>query len=166
MLVVVNGVVGSNNKRKLDPREFRGLALADALAPLGFIHGGDTKAAQMFTLAHELAHIRLGLSAVCDAQASRMPEREVERWRNRVAAEILAPLAVVRAEYEPGNPLGEEIDRLARRFKVSTLVVLRRIHDVGGLTQDQFRRAYGEELERLLALPARSGGDFYTSAHK
>jgi Zn-dependent peptidase ImmA (M78 family) len=161
VLVMVNGVVGSNNKRKLDPQEFRGFALADDLAPLVFINGADAKAAQMFTLAHELAHIWLGLSAVSDAQASRMPEHEVERWCNRVAAELLAPLAVVRAECEPSNPLGEEINRLARRFKVSTLVVPRRIHDVGGLTQDQLWRAYREELQRLLALPAGSGGDFY-----
>jgi Zn-dependent peptidase ImmA (M78 family) len=161
VLVMVNGVVGSNNRRKLDPQEFRGFALADNLAPLVFINGADTKAAQMFTLAHELAHIWLGLSAVSDAQASQVPEHEVERWCNRVAAELLVPLAVVRAEYEPRNPLGEEINRLARRFKVSTLVVLRRIHDAGGLSQDQFWRAYREELERLRAMPAGSGGDFY-----
>ena len=161
VLVMVSGVVGSNNRRKLDPHEFRGFALADRLAPLVFINGADTKAAQMFTLAHELAHIWLGLSAVSDAQASQVPEHEVERWCNRVAAELLVPLAVVRAEYEPRKPLGEEINRLARRFKVSTLVVLRRIHDVGGLTQDQFWRAYREELQRLRAMPAGSGGDFY-----
>ena len=161
VLVMVSGVVGSNNRRKLDPHEFRGFALADRLAPLVFINGADTKAAQMFTLAHELAHIWLGLSAVSDAQASQVPEHEVERWCNRVAAELLVPLAVVRAEYEPRKPLGEEINRLARRFKVSTLVVLRRIHDVGGLTQDQFWRAYREELERLRAMPSGSGGDFY-----
>jgi Zn-dependent peptidase ImmA (M78 family) len=161
VLVMVSGVVGSNNRRKLDPHEFRGFALADRLAPLVFINGADTKAAQMFTLAHELAHIWLGLSAVSDAQASQVPEHEVERWCNRVAAELLVPLAVVRTEYEPRKPLGEEINRLARRFKVSTLVVLRRIHDVGGLTQDQFWRAYREELERLRAMPAGSGGDFY-----
>jgi Zn-dependent peptidase ImmA (M78 family) len=161
VLVMVSGVVGSNNRRKLDPHEFRGFALADRLAPLVFINGADTKAAQMFTLAHELAHIWLGLSAVSDAQASQVPEHEVERWCNRVAAELLDPLAVVRAEYEPRKPLGEEINRLARRFKVSTLVVLRRIHDVGGLTQDQFWRAYREELQRLRAMPAGSGGDFY-----
>jgi Zn-dependent peptidase ImmA (M78 family)/transcriptional regulator with XRE-family HTH domain len=157
----VNGVVGSNNRRKLDPQEFRGFALSDKLAPLVFINGADTKAAQMFTLAHELAHIWLGLSAVSDTQASQVPEHDVERWCNRVAAELLVPLALVRSEYEPRNPLGEEINRLARRFKVSALVVLRRMHDAGGLTRDQFWRAYSEELERLRAMPAGSGGDFY-----
>jgi Zn-dependent peptidase ImmA (M78 family) len=161
VLVMVSGVVGSNNRRKLDPQEFRGFALADDLAPLVFINGADTKAAQMFTLAHELAHVWLGRSAISDAQAASVPEHEVERWCNRVAAELLVPLAVMRTEYQPSNPLAEEIRRLARRFKVSTLVVLRRIHDAGGLTQGELGRAYREELERLRAMPAGSGGNFY-----
>lgn len=161
VLVMVNGVVGSNNRRKLDPQEFRGFALADDLAPLVFINGADTKAAQMFTLAHELAHIWLGQSAVSDAQALQVPEHQIERWCNRVAAELLVPITVLRGEYQPGKPLQEETDRLARRFKVSTLVVLRRIHDAGGLTHDELWRAYREELERLQAMPGGSGGNFY-----
>jgi Zn-dependent peptidase ImmA (M78 family) len=161
VLVMVSGVVGSNNRRKLDPHEFRGFALADDLAPLVFINGADTKAAQMFTLAHELAHIWLGQTAVSDAQALSTSDHDIERWCNQVAAEFLVPLAVMRDEYDKGKELRDELDHLARRFKVSTLVILRRIHDAGGLTREQLWDEYQRELEWLLAASRGSGGDFY-----
>jgi len=161
VLVMVSGVVGSNNRRKLDPEEFRGFALADPLAPLVFVNGADTKAAQMFTLAHELAHIWLGQSALSDVAPVSSPSHSVEIWCNRVAAELLVPLAIFREEYQPKATLRAELDRLARRFKVSTLVILRRIHDAGGLTGDRFWREYRHELERLRAMPSGGGGNFY-----
>ena len=161
ILVMCSGVVLNNNRRHLDPEEFRGFAMADALAPLVFINGADTKAAQMFTLAHELAHIWIGQSAVSDAQALLLPNMEVENWCNQVAAELLVPLAVLRAEYNRAAELGNEVSRLARHFKVSTLVILRRIHDAGGLTQDELWQAYNQELARLRAIPKGSGGNFY-----
>jgi Zn-dependent peptidase ImmA (M78 family) len=135
--------------------------MADDLAPLVFINGADTKAAQMFTLAHELAHIWLGESAVSDAQALLLPELEVEDWCNQVAAELLVPLTVLRAEYNGAAGLGYEVARLARRFKVSTLVILRRIHDVGGLTRTGLWEAYEQEVARLRSIPRGSGGNFY-----
>ncbi|MBI5709554.1 MAG: ImmA/IrrE family metallo-endopeptidase [Candidatus Eisenbacteria bacterium] len=161
ILVMCSSVVLNNNQRHLDPEEFRGFTMADDLAPVIFINGADTKAAQMFTLAHELAHIWLGQSAVSDAQAAWMPEHAVELWCNRVAAELLVPLAALRDVYDESAELQVEVARLAQRFKVSTLVVLRRIHDVGGLTREELWQAYAEELERLRALPRGSGGDFY-----
>lgn len=161
ILVMVSGVVGSNNKRRLDPQEFRGFALADEYAPLVFINGSDTKAAQMFTLAHELAHIWIGQTAVTDAQALQLPDNAIERWCNLVAAEFLVPLSILRIEYKKTNGLSDEANRLARVFKVSTLVMLRRIFDAKGITKDQFWQAYHEELERLGSLPSGSGGNYY-----
>lgn len=161
-LVMVSGTVGNNTHRKLDPQEFRGFALADDLAPLVFVNGADTKAAQMFTLGHELAHLWLGRSALSDTAPNSEPSLEVERWCNAVAAEVLAPLAVVRAEFDPGAPLERERDRLARRFKVSTLVVLRRLFDAGFLSRSAFREAYEAELGRLVSIPrGTGGGNFY-----
>ncbi len=161
VLVMVSGVVGSNNRRKLDPSEFRGFALSDDLAPLVFINGADTKAAQMFTLAHELAHIWLGQSALSDVDPASVPSHRVEIWCNQVAAEFLVPLEQLRTEYRQPAGLQDECGRLARFFKVSTLVILRRLHDAGVMSRDALWQAYDEEVARLRAIPRASGGDFY-----
>lgn len=161
VLVMINGVVGSNNHRKLDPSEFRGFAISDDLAPLVFINGSDSKSAQMFTLAHELAHLWLGQSALSDIEPVSTPTHKVEDWCNRVAAELLVPLAIFREQYRRGEDLRGALERLARYFKVSTLVILRRIHDAGGISRDELWRAYGEELDRLRNIQRAGGGDFY-----
>ena len=164
VLVMVSGVVGTNNRRKLNPEEFRGFALCDDFAPLVFINGADTKAAQMFTLAHELAHLWLGESALSDvAPVTVHPHSgdKVERWCNQVAAELLVPLSELRKEYRESAGLVGELNRLARHFKVSTLVVLRRLYDADALSFKELRRAYGQELERLRSMTKGSGGNFY-----
>lgn len=165
VLVMVNGVVLSNNTRKLDPQEFRGFALSDPWAPLVFINGADSKAAQMFTLAHELAHLWLGQTALSNASGDHEGGHAVEFWCNQVAAELLVPLAVFMTELREHEPLAETLSRVARRFKVSTLVVLRRLHDAGQLDRQAFFAAYHEELARIQALDVRSsgGGSFYNT---
>ena len=164
ILVMTSGVVFSNNKRPLDVDEFRGFALVDRLAPLVFINGSDSKAAQMFTLAHELAHIWLGASALSNASAAPLTGfRHEEVWCNKVAAELLAPLAAVRAELRDDEPLAQTLSRLARHFKVSTLVILRRLLDVAALDRPAFNAAWRSEIQRLREIKQQSGGggDFY-----
>jgi hypothetical protein len=74
---------------------------------------------------------------------------------------MLVPADVIRRELRADVAIGEEVRRLARLFKVSSLVVLRRVHDVGALTRDEFWAAYRDELARIGAVDKGSGGDFY-----
>ncbi|MBI4909979.1 MAG: ImmA/IrrE family metallo-endopeptidase [Acidobacteria bacterium] len=163
VLVMVSGVVGSSSHRKLDPEEFRGFALADRFAPLIFVNGADSKSAQMFTLAHELGHLALGESALSDAEASVFPDEGTERWCNQVAAEILVPLAALERELMGAEPVEAATARLARRFKVSTLVILRRLFEAGVMgSREEFWTTYRAEVERIRGLrDASGGGDFY-----
>ena len=164
VLVMVSGVVMSNSRRRLDPGEFRGFALCDPLAPLIFVNGKDTKVAQMFTLAHELAHIWLGASALSNLGVAPRPGfRNEEVWCNAVAAELLVPLDALRSDLRRNEPLPDALTRLARTFKVSTLVILRRLLDVSWLTRERFDTAWAQENESLrnLVQGGSGSGDFY-----
>ena len=80
-----------------------------------------------------------------------------------MAAELLVPLAALRPVLLPNEPLDQSLQRLSRHFKVSTLVVLRRLLDAGALSKAAFDRAWASERARLreLAQTVAGGGDFY-----
>ncbi len=161
VMVMASSVVGSNSHRKLEVQEFRGFALADRLAPLIFINAQDSKSAQMFTLAHELAHLWLGQSGISNSQVADVVQQDTENWCNQVAAELLMPMQATRQNFAEDLPLAEEIQRLAKLFKVSTLVVLRRLFDAGFISRNELRQSYQTELERINKLESAGGGDFY-----
>ena len=161
ILVMRNGVVGNNTTRKLVVQEFRGFALCDEIAPLIFINASDTKAAQMFTLAHELGHLWLGQSGVSNVSPTQTENHGVESYCNAVAAEVLVPLSDFKAEWRRVADPVAEFKRLSGSFKVSTLVIIRRAYDAGFLRRDEFQMVYDEEAKRLAKLAGGSGGDFY-----
>ena len=165
VLVSVNGIVGADTHRPLDPQEFGGFALVDDYAPLIFVNAADTKAAQIFTIVHELAHIVAGESALSDAGVARSDHDKHERWCNQIAAEVLVPRATLAGVFT-GTADAVELDRLAALYRVSTLVVLRRLYDVDLIKWDEYRARYREELERVREKEKRAkdgsgGGDFY-----
>jgi Zn-dependent peptidase ImmA (M78 family) len=165
ILVVVNGVVGNNTHRKLDPHEFRGFVLVDEFAPLVFVNGADGKAAQMFTLAHELAHVFFGSSAAFDLRRLMPAEDATEQACNQVAAEFLVPERLMRQVWPsvPDDP--SRFQEMARRFKVSELVVARRALDLGLIGRDDFFAFYDsyQTAERRAASQQPQGGDFYAN---
>jgi len=160
ILVVVNGIVGFNSHRPLDPEEFRGFALVDNYAPLIFINGKDSKAAQMFTIAHELAHIVLQQSAIFDLRNMQASEEPTEQLCNQVAAEFLVPSERLRKYFNVTVPF----HILARRFKVSELVIARRALDLGLIKRVQFFEFYKAYRGREIAGRKESGGNFLSTA--
>lgn len=92
--VMRSGVVGNNTHRPISVEELRGFAIADKIVPIVFLNGKDSKAAQIFTLAHELAHIWLGKSSIEFGELSEIVSEgdpEVEKKCNAIAAETLVP---------------------------------------------------------------------------
>jgi Zn-dependent peptidase ImmA (M78 family) len=164
VLVMVNGIVGNNTHRPLDPDEFRGFALSDKLAPLIFVNAADTKAAQMFTIIHELAHIWAGRSALTDSSPANVTSERIERWCDEIAAEVLVPEQDFERRLYQRESIEDAKNRLARIFKVSTLVILRRMFDVGHLARNEFWSIYNEELSKLKRITSKNkGGNFYAT---
>ena len=84
----------------------------------------------------------------------------INRSRVGSAVEMLVPLTIFQSELRHES-LDDALRRLARRFKVSTLVILRRMLDAGHLSHEEYTQAYDDELKRLLSIPSGPSGDFY-----
>ncbi|MCI0447146.1 ImmA/IrrE family metallo-endopeptidase, partial [bacterium] len=164
-LVVVNGIVGNNTHRKLDPNEFRGFVLVDNFVPLVFVNGADGKAAQMFTLAHELAHVFLGSSAAFDLREMQPAKDPIEQTCNKIAAEFLVPEQRLRQIWPSIQKDLDPFQTIARQFKVSSLVAARRALDLALIPKEDFLNFYNAYLqdERRKVTSRSEGGDFYTT---
>ena len=166
VLVVVNGVVENNTRQKLDPEEFRGFVLCDDYAPLIFINGTDFTSAQMFTLAHELAHLWLGTGGVFNLVDLQPYDDDVEIFCDEVAAEVLIPGDELDGYWPSVAKSAEEpFQELARRFKVSPLVAARRVLDRKLMARDDFYEFLGRYAadERRKSAQQPSGGNFYNA---
>ena len=167
VMAVVNGIVGNNTSRKLEVGEFRGFALSDPHAPLIFVNGADAKSAQMFTLAYELAHLRLGDEGegLSGFQGLQPDGGDVERFCDRAAAEFLVPAAEIRTAWRDVADGDAPFEKLSRRFKVSPVAVGRRAMDLRLVERDAFFSFYHDytQRERRQKPKATGGGDFYNN---
>lgn len=165
ILVSVNGIVGSNTRRKLDPGEFRGFSLADPLAPFVFVNGADHKAAHAFTLCHELAHLALGCAGISNEDLGELRHQQVEVWCDAVAFEILTPSEHVSgARDEKG--VQQAANELTRELRVSPLVAVRRVVERSNLPARTFERCFRAAVEALPKAGPSTGGNFYATTLK
>lgn len=137
---VLIGNLGSYHTN-LSAEIFRGFAIADPIAPFVVINSQDAKSAWPVTLLHEVAHLWLGQTGISGAAA----ERDVERFCDRVASELLVPEAEFASAFSEESlrsfeSAAEIIGRFASERKVSSTLVAFRLMDRGALSQDLFRK--------------------------
>ncbi|HJZ93011.1 MAG TPA: ImmA/IrrE family metallo-endopeptidase [Gemmataceae bacterium] len=166
IMVAASGVVGLNNTRALDPDEFRGFVLSDRHAPLIFVNAADSKSAQMFTLAHELAHVWVGKDGVFNLINTMPASDEVEEFCNHVAAEFLVPADNFRTHWPGVKDATNPFKKLAGSFKVSPIVVARRALDMDLIDRARFYAFYAQnqlEWRKNKETKESSGGNFYAT---
>ncbi len=156
--VMCSGVVGGSNHRPLDRGEFRGFSVSDRIAPLVFINVRDFEGAQIFTLAHEMAHIWTGKGGVSnpDYGLEHEPlESPVERFCNRVATETLVPCGDFLSRWRSGGTsLEENLDSQSIYYKVGAMVVLRQALDNNLIDIPRYQRQYARLVGQAEAAEA------------
>jgi len=164
IIVTFNGVVENNTRRKIEVSECRGFVLVNKLAPFLFINSADTKAAQMFTLIHELAHIWLGESAGFDLNRMIPANDPLELMCDKIAAEFLVPTDLLIKVFTTE----QRIKTLSRIFKVSPIVIGRRLLDNQLMSKEDFFTFYNQYIELINKKKESqgSGGNFYATAKK
>ena len=140
-----NASNGHSESTKLEVTEFRGFVISDEYAPAIFINSNDARQAQNFTLLHELAHIWLGQSGISDSAPH--SNNSEEKRCNKIAAECLVPTEKFKSKWNKERDIKELAPELAKEFKVSDWVIIRRAYDLDYISQKIFNE-YLEGIRR------------------
>ena len=128
---------------KVEPDKFRGLAIYYDTLPIIVINNSDTYKAQSFTLFHELGHL-LKKQSVLDEQKEMEIQGDEEKWCDMFAGEVLMPeedfLREVKtlSHQEPLEKQMKQIEKLARKFQVSSYTFLVKMRHLNSINQSQY----------------------------
>jgi Zn-dependent peptidase ImmA (M78 family) len=166
--VIRSGKVGSNTHRILDVEEFRGFALTDKIAPVVFVNAADAQAAQIFTLAHELAHLWIGVDGISNYSFDQSKNHsKVENLCNKVAGKLLVPDELLFKYWNEDESLQNNAEGLINIFKVSSVVIALRALNLRLTNSDEFNIYYRFLKKEWRKMKQRSsensGGNFYNS---
>ncbi len=153
---------------------YSGFCLYDKDFPVLYVNNSESKARQIFTLFHELAHLLFRTSGI-DALDNRyraefthslsVSARGIETACNRFAGQFLVPEDELQAVLGRKEPTEETAGDLANRFHVSrSLISLRFLKR--GLIQEDTYAAFVEKWGRTTRKDrpkGQSGGDYYNS---
>ena len=156
--VIVQGNLGSRHTN-MSPNVFRGFTISDKLTPFIIINPNDTKTANVFTLVHELCHVWLGDTGVSNWNSLNIqepkPTIQNEQFCDQVAAEFLVPKTDLLKQWEMltiGYEADVVIKRIARQFKVSPIVIARRLLEFNKISSEAYWNWYDDYQDEWMRI--------------
>lgn len=145
----------------VDVKAARGFSISDRPLPVIAINGKDSPRAKVFTVFHELCHVALSSSGLCDLHNDN--SETIEPYCNQVAAEALVPAGVLLSDplvmsHETGEWEDWRVRELASSFGVSNEVILRRLLALDRATPEFYEAKRAEYLAAYAS--AGEGGGF------
>ncbi|MBC6413652.1 MAG: ImmA/IrrE family metallo-endopeptidase [Chromatiales bacterium] len=129
---------------KISVKNMRGVYLKNDYAPIIALNRKDAKTAQLFTLAHELAHLFTNSEGVSNIDFRCRSNDPTEIFCNAVAANLLLP----EERIERRRHHIDELEEIAKRFQISKLFVFYRLKNLGLLgRQDLY--SIEEKLKKM-----------------
>lgn len=148
-----NGVLVFQSK-DLPVNLMRGMAIYEQVLPIIIVNRKDDLKARCFSLIHELVHIMLRTSSVCDFLEN---SNKIEVYCNKIAGECLVPKELLESEplIQNNDKINDwymdDITTLAGNYSVSREVILRRLLDLKyinkGYYEDKQEEYYHQYLE-------------------
>ena len=108
---------------KISTDNMRGVYIKNEYAPIIALNRKDAKTAQVFTLAHELAHLFVNAEGISNIDFRDQSSDQTEKFCNAVAANLLLPEEKIEKKLHGIDG----IESIAKRFQVSELFVFYRL---------------------------------------
>lgn len=133
----------------IQQREIKGFSIIEGELPAIVVNKADEANSKIFSLFHELAHILLNESGICDmVEDAHSPQ--IEKFCNHFAGAFLVPSekllnnALVKQNKQTDVWDNKTLKTIADEFRVSREVILRRLLTLGR-TSGQFYKKWREE---------------------
>lgn len=156
-------------KRAFDQKGISGFCLSDEEFPVIYVNNGTSMTRQIFTILHELSHVLLNVNGITLRDDSFIDallgdEKGIEVFSNRFTGEILVPMTAFEQQLLYGDLSDESIGRIAKRFKVSREVILRKLLDMGKVSRNYYEskaKEWSGDYERRAG--TSKGGNYYAT---
>lgn len=143
-----------HNFSDVDTTVTRGIAVCDESMPIIGINENDRYPAKSFSMIHEVVHIIKRTSSICNDMYNTLSSHAEEMFCNAVAGEVLAPKQAFLQEC--GSYTADEfsldiINRIAKKFSVSSEVIARRLLDLNKISTNRYQIISKELVDRFNA---------------